>query len=307
MAWTGIASILLPRGMTAHRTFRLPLDLNNIESSFLKLNSDKKKLRKVELIIWDEASMIPKKALEIIDKTLKDVCMNELPFAGKLIILGGDFRQILPVMKNSFRSGIIEETIKYSDLWSYFNIFKLYTNVRSNNNNFSKFLLQIGEGEINPFTIPPHWKTNDVCQKIYKDINQNNNYDRVILAPHNDNIIFLNNNILRLLNGKEKTYYSIDYATHKGVDQTDDNIHLNFPIETLNKVKEGLAPHELKLKVNAIVMLIRNLSINDGLCNDTRLKNTKLFEYNIEAEIITGDNIGKKVFIPRITINYPNH
>ena len=49
------------------------------------------------------------------------------------------------------------------------------------------------------------------------------------------------------MNGKEKTYYSIYYATHKGVDQTDDNIHLNFPIETLNKVKEGLPPHELKL------------------------------------------------------------
>ena len=114
----------------------------------------------------------------------------------------------------------------------------------------SKFLLEISEGEINPFTIPPDWKT--------KDINQNNNYDRVILAPHNDNIIYLKNNILRLLNGKEKTYYSIEYATHKGVDQTDDNIHLNFPIETLNKVKEGLPSHELKLKVNATVMLIRN-------------------------------------------------
>ena len=57
--------------------------------------------------------MIPKKALEIIDKTLKDVCMNELPFAGKLIILGGDFRQILPVMKNGFRNAIIKEIIKY--------------------------------------------------------------------------------------------------------------------------------------------------------------------------------------------------
>ena len=50
-------------------------------------------------------------------------------------------------------------------------------------------------------------------------------------------------------------------------------------------------------------MLIRNLSINDGLCNGTGLKITKLFEYNIEAEIITGENIAKKVFIPRITLN----
>ena len=42
MAWTGIASILLPNGMTSHRTFRLPLDLTNIETSFFKIESEKK-------------------------------------------------------------------------------------------------------------------------------------------------------------------------------------------------------------------------------------------------------------------------
>ena len=101
MAWTGIASVLLPRGMTSHRTFKLPLDLNNIENAFLKLESDKKKLRESDFIIWDEASMIPKKVLEIVNNTLQDVCSNKVPFGGKLIILGGDFRQILPVVKNS--------------------------------------------------------------------------------------------------------------------------------------------------------------------------------------------------------------
>lgn len=58
--------------------------------------------------------MIPKKALEIIDNTLQDLCDNTNPFGGKLIILGGDFRQILPVIKYSSRTTIIEETIKFS-------------------------------------------------------------------------------------------------------------------------------------------------------------------------------------------------
>ena len=39
MAWTGIAFILLPKGMTTHRTFRLPLHLDSIDNSFLKLES----------------------------------------------------------------------------------------------------------------------------------------------------------------------------------------------------------------------------------------------------------------------------
>ena len=50
-------------------------------------------------------------------------------------------------------------------------------------------------------------------------------------------------------------------------------------------------------------MLIRNLSITEGLCNGTRLKIISLDKFNIEAEIITEENIGKKVFIPRITLN----
>ena len=59
--------------MSSHRTFRLPIDLNDIEISTLKLEIYKKKLREADVIIWDEASMIPKKALEIVDKTLKDM------------------------------------------------------------------------------------------------------------------------------------------------------------------------------------------------------------------------------------------
>ena len=131
MDLTFISSILLPKGMTSHQTFRLPLDLSNIESAFLKLDSDKKRLREANVIIWDEASMIPKTALEIVDKTLQDVCYNNEPFGGKLIILGGDVRQILPVVKHGFRNTIVEETIKYSYLWPLFNIFNLKINIRT--------------------------------------------------------------------------------------------------------------------------------------------------------------------------------
>ena len=58
MAWTDIASIQLGKGMTSHRTFHLPLDLSHIETAFLKLDSDKKRLREADVIIWEEASMI---------------------------------------------------------------------------------------------------------------------------------------------------------------------------------------------------------------------------------------------------------
>ena len=125
--------------MTSHKTFKLPLDLESKESAFLKLETDTKKLREVDPIIWDEASMIPRKALDIVDKTLRDVCNTNLAFGGKLIILG-DFRQILPVIKDGCRSTIVQETIKYSDIWPLFDIKNLNKNIRSNNEKFALFL-----------------------------------------------------------------------------------------------------------------------------------------------------------------------
>ena len=146
MAWTGIASILLPHGTTTHRTFRWPLDISNLITSIFENPSDKKKLHEADVIIWDEASMIPKKGLEIANRTLQDICFNNLPFGGKLLILGGDFRQILPVVKGGSKEDIIQETMKFSDLWSSFKVMKLNINMRSLNANFNKFLLKIGEG-----------------------------------------------------------------------------------------------------------------------------------------------------------------
>ena len=68
-------------------------------------------------------------------------------------------------------------------------------------------------------------------------------------------------------------------------------------------IRGGLPPHELKLKINAIVMLIGNISITEGMCNGTRLKITALYSHNLKAEIITVERTGEEVFIPRITLN----
>ena len=102
-----------------------------------------------------------------------------------------------------------------------------------------------------------------------------------------------------MLPGESTTFYSIDQATYKGVDKSDTNIYLQYPPETLNKIREGLPPHELKLKKNAQIILLRNLS--GGLCNGARLIIQKLYKYNIKARILTGENIGSTVFIPWIT------
>ena len=68
------------------------------------------------MFIWDEAPMAPRYALEIIDRTLKYIMSNDLLFGAKIVILGRDFRQLLPtsIPRRGFARAIIKPN---SDSW----------------------------------------------------------------------------------------------------------------------------------------------------------------------------------------------
>ncbi|CAF4880395.1 unnamed protein product [Rotaria sp. Silwood1] len=63
-----------------------------------------------------------------------------------------------------------------------------------------------------------------------------------------------------------------------------------------------MPPHKLKLKISAIVMLLRNLDVKQGLCNEIRLIVRRLQNHTIDCEIATGSNKGSRIIIPRITM-----
>jgi len=63
-----------------------------------------------------------------------------------------------------------------------------------------------------------------------------------------------------------------------------------------------LPPHKLCLKQHAIVICIRNLNVQNGLCNGTRLIIHNFGKHVIECEIISGNHIGERIFLPRITL-----
>lgn len=152
MAFTEIAATLLPAGKTVHKTFSLPVPLYANSSSSIKIQSKEAQyLKEIVVFIWDEAPMASRYALEIIDRTLRDIMNNDVLLGGKIIILGGDFRQLLPIKVRGTRSEIVNLSIKFSFTWKYFVNFSLTQNVRvlPEEIEFAKFLLNIGDGKLN--------------------------------------------------------------------------------------------------------------------------------------------------------------
>ncbi|XP_008202049.2 uncharacterized protein LOC103315369 [Nasonia vitripennis] len=163
MAFTGIAATLLPHGKTVHQTFGLPVPMYHDSSSSIKAQTKEGQiLKEADVFIWDEAPMAPRYALEIANRTLQYIMNNNLPFGGKIIILGGDFRQLLPIKINGTRGETLNLCIKYSELWKYFKNFTLTTNMRvmPNEVDFAKFLLEVGNGTLNDshdkINVPEH-------------------------------------------------------------------------------------------------------------------------------------------------------
>ncbi|XP_074315740.1 uncharacterized protein LOC141651950 [Silene latifolia] len=97
VASSGIAASNIAGGKTANSRFKIPLDFEENQSSQISKQSGLGELIRVcRLIIWDEASMAKRQSIEHFERTLRDVCSNNSIFGGKVVVFGGDFRQVLP-------------------------------------------------------------------------------------------------------------------------------------------------------------------------------------------------------------------
>jgi len=320
VASSGIAALLLNGGRTAHSRFKIPLKLTETSNLNISKQSDLGELiRKIKLIIWDEAPMAHRFAFEAVDRTFRDLTEIDKPFGGIIFIMGGDFRQILPVVIRGTRAHIIDACIKSSELWKYVTVLHLTINMRIQDNEqkqFVNYLLQIGEGKelVYPEIGEDMIKLQDditlnnenvdsLITEIFGNINDNYkdtaNYidyikDRAILSTKNEDVDDINKQIINMFPGDAQEFLSADSVDDK------DSVHQNlYPVEFLNTLTPSGTPlHKLILKVGVPIMLLRNLSPTKGLCNGTRLIVRDLKQHIIEAEIITGTHLGQRVYIP---------
>ncbi|KAF1893693.1 hypothetical protein Lal_00002208 [Lupinus albus] len=320
VASSGIASLLLPRGRTAHSKFKIQYQvLRTLFATYIKVPN---------LL----APMSHKFCFETLDKILGDIMgtttNDSIIFGGKVVIFGGDFRQILPVIPRGCRSDIVHATINSSYLWHHCTILNLTKNMRLQNDDntteireFLEWILKVGDGKLS--------EPNDGCVEVnipeellilhfdnpieaivsstYPDLHLHYNDEqflqcRAILASTIDIVYQINEYVLSIIPGEEK-----EYLSSNSVDMSDvsDIEAVNIlTLEFLNTLSTSDIPnHKIKLKVGTPIMLLRNLDQPKRLCNGTRLVVTKMANHVLEAKIMSGKNVGHIIYIPRMSMS----
>ncbi|KAI3860351.1 hypothetical protein MKX03_003523, partial [Papaver bracteatum] len=108
-ATSGIAATMLPGGRIAHSRFQLPMTPTSTSTCRTKKQIEEAKLlRHATVLMWDEATMAHRYSLEAFDRTMRDITGIAEPFGGKILIMGGDFRQVLPVIPRSARGQTVD-------------------------------------------------------------------------------------------------------------------------------------------------------------------------------------------------------
>ncbi|XP_010496603.1 PREDICTED: uncharacterized protein LOC104773656, partial [Camelina sativa] len=166
VASSGIAALLLDGGRTAHSRFGIPI--NPHESSVCNI--------------------------------ARGTDLEDKPFGGKVIVFGGDFRQVLPVINGAGREEIVFAALNSSYIWEH---------VKPND----------GVAEID---IPQEFlitQGNDPIETIIESVYGSsfmNEEDptffqgRAILCPTNEDVNSVNERMLSMLNGDERIYLSSD-------------------------------------------------------------------------------------------------
>ncbi|XP_019166522.1 PREDICTED: ATP-dependent DNA helicase PIF1-like [Ipomoea nil] len=200
-------------------------------------------------------------------------------FGGKTVVLGGVFRQILPVVP--------KDTVEQQE-----------------SEQFADWIASIGDGKIGEpndgyaeVEIPNHMLLSSDGDHIETIVRR-----RAILPPTLDVVNSVNEYMSELHTAESRTYFSCDTVCKANA-----NAGILGDVHTpefLNGIRaSGVPNHSLTLKIGSPVMLLRNVDHSVGLCNGTRLVITKLADRVIEAGLMDGANKGTKVSIPRMSMS----
>ena len=275
MTSSGIAAELLPSGRTSHSRFQIPLVVNENSTTMMTRGSHAAELiQQAALIIWDEVSMQNKHCFEAVHQSLCDIRGDkDHMFGGLPAILGGDWAQILPVVRHGSRAAIVWKCLQHSFLWGNFRFLMLKTNMRlhanvlGHNAEYAKWLSKLSydptlQGNIPlPDYVSKTTQLDDLYEKVFPRSELHSLHSspdfwrsRAILSLFNEAVLAMNMELLLRFAGVNHEIFSKDSADGNGDER------FEMSTENLQQLETpGLSSSKLNLKLGAPVMLLQNI------------------------------------------------
>ncbi len=265
-ASTGIAALNVG-GVTLHSWAGLGLGDRKASAIAGAISQARKKpynnIMAARVLAIDEISMIDSRLFALTDQVFRKVRVVDEPFGGVKLLLVGDFLQLPPVVKDRPVEGRFAFN---SQSWADARIqtHLLTTIIRQKDADFAAALGEIRVGKASKQTL-------DVLFSRLNAHDPEPEKKPIVLDCRNRDVEAFNITELAKLPGNSQTFHAADTG---------------WP-EQIEKLKRDcIAPTMLTLKVDARVMLLRNLDTENGLVNGAmgRVKSIKHGQVTVEFD-----------------------
>jgi hypothetical protein len=224
-----------------------------------------------------EVAMVQRNTFRAFQRLLTDLRTTAL----RVVLLCGDYAQIPPIVKYGSKDDILRVSTRFLPEWPTFPILRLTRNMRASEDpEYSAMTSQVGLGTLpteclgdstTPLIRQPLIQTVEdrdaLISFVYPNLTDPTEcITRAILSGTNQAIDEWNAVILSRLPGRAEHFYSVDSSVESG---TNDQLQL-APEMLASFTDVGVPPHQLTLKLNAVVILMRNLNFDACLCNSVK-------------------------------------
>eukprot|EP00808_Paulinella_micropora_P021919 g85.t1 len=246
-ASTGIAAVALG-GTTVHSFAGVGLGRESVEVLIHKVKKSQagKRWREATVLIIDEISMLEAAFFDKLEQLARGVRECEMPFGNLQLVLTGDFLQLPPVAKASDAHFVFE-----AKSWKrcIHHTFELQQVFRQKEGAFVSMLAELRRGVCSEAT------QQALTQCKQRQLDTSDGIQPTTLYSTKKQVEAENDQQLSRLTGETMNYHAQDAGQPT----------------YLNMLQRSCpAPATLTLKPGAQVMLVKNLNLNEGLCNGSR-------------------------------------
>ena len=251
-----------------------------------------------------------------VNTTLCDVRKSDALFDDIFVVINKNFAQTTSVVSRENRIAQINVNIRNFWIWTKLKILHLIRNMRvimkNNNRAFANWIdrmsydVSLYERIQLLFMINANYeRSRDFIDHVFSSsqlaLTANNSsffQSRVILCSHNDSVKLFNDQILQKLSNVERIFFSFDTVTFE-IEIKSFELSVEY-LQSLNSF--DFFSSQLTLKIDASIMLLRNLHSRESMCNETRLIITRLHRDCIEDRILDDAWNDQRRFISRIKL-----